>query len=55
MRIDTRNFRAFAGWMKNFQGIGFLVSTDNVITCRDYLLIEIRFLWFKAWLIYQYE
>jgi hypothetical protein len=55
MRIDTKNFRVFAAFKPKFQGVGFLISFDNVITCRDYLLIEIKFLWFNAWMMYQYE
>lgn len=40
----------FFGILKKFQGIGFVISTDNPITFNDYFLFEIRFFWFKFWL-----
>jgi len=40
----------FFGILKRFQGIGFIISTDNPITMNEYFLFEIRFLWLKFWL-----
>jgi len=45
----------YIGLIRRFQGIGFMVSSDNPITTHDYLLIDIRFLWLRAWYAYEYQ
>jgi hypothetical protein len=42
----------FFGILRRFQGLGFILSTDNPITTNDYFLFEVRFLWVKFWYIY---
>lgn len=42
----------FFGVLKKFQGLGFLISSDNAIAYSNYFLIEIRFLWLKIWYTY---
>jgi hypothetical protein len=48
--ISAHTLARFFGILKRFQGIGFIISTDNPITINEYFLFEIRFLWFKFWL-----
>jgi hypothetical protein len=43
----------FFGILKRFQGLGFVLSTDNPITINDYFLFEVRFLWLKFWYCYE--
>jgi hypothetical protein len=43
----------FFGILNRFQGLGFIISTDNPITINDYFLFEVRFLWLKFWYCYE--
>jgi len=43
----------FFGITKRFQGLGFVVSTENPIAINDYFLFEVRFLWLKFWVTYE--
>jgi hypothetical protein len=45
----------FIGFVKKFQWIGFMISTDNTITYNDYFLLEFRFLWLRIWYIYNFS
>jgi len=45
----------FVGFLRRFQGLGFVITPDNPITTHEYLLIELRLLWFKAWYIYKFD
>jgi len=38
----------FIGILKRFQGLGISISFDNPITITEYVLFEIRILWFKT-------
>ena len=41
----------FIGFTQKFQGLGFMISTDNPYVGTDYITIELKLFWFKAWLI----
>lgn len=43
----------FFGILKKFQGVGFIISTDNAITVNEFLLIEVRFIWLRFWYTYE--
>lgn len=44
----------FFGILKKFQGLGFILSTDNSMVINDYFLFEVRFLWLKFWYSYDF-
>jgi len=41
----------YIGWLNKFQGLGFIISLDNppLFNGYNYLLIEIKFLYFVFW------
>lgn len=42
----------FIGVCRRFQGIGFVISTDNPVIYYETVSIELRFLWLKVWYCY---
>jgi hypothetical protein len=40
--------KRYAGFSKKFQGLGLMISTDHPMTYHEYILIEMRILWFKV-------
>lgn len=44
----------FIGFIKQFQWIGIMISTDNPIFDKKYFLFEFRFLWFRIWYTYNF-
>ena len=50
-RFIKENIAIFVSVLNKFQGFGIMFSFDNPISDRDYFLFEIRFLYFKFYLI----
>jgi len=52
--LRKNRHKFYFGIIKKFQGFGFMLSFDNPITTKEYLLIEIKFFWLCLWYSFEY-
>lgn len=49
--IDRPSYKIGFFILKQFQGLGLMISFDNPNAGREYWMIEFKFLWLSIWFI----
>jgi hypothetical protein len=54
MRKDIGKHKFYIGMSRRFQGLGFLISFNNAIVYKEFVMVELNLLWVKAWYTFDY-
>lgn len=56
MKLRSKNTTTYLGFSKTIQGLGIMFSTDNpTIYLKSPIAFEIRLLYFKFWIVYEFK